>query len=343
MAKVLIAADSFKGTMTSAEVGDALRTGLSRAGVEAKVLLLADGGEGTAAALLDAIGGEWATAEVPGPLGRPVEAPWALLADGRAVVEVAAASGHGLLETEERDPWAADTRGTGDLIVAAARAGAERVLVAAGGSSTTDGGEGALRALEEAGIEVCIDVICDVRTPWERAAEVFGPQKGADEEMVRRLAERLDALAGSAPRDPRGEPMTGCAGGLSGGLWAHRGARLVPGASYLLEVVGLESLLASHAVVLTGEGCLDRSTLEGKLVAEVASRCSVSRSSCHAVVGRCDLPAVETRRLGLSSVAEASSPDEICSVATALAQSGLLCGAMGRPQAQGETDSAEDP
>jgi len=323
MAKALIAVDSFKGTMTSAEVGAAMTAGLESEGVSAKALATADGGEGTAAALLGAIGGEWVHEEVSDPLGRPLRAPWAMLSDGRAVVEVAAASGLSLIDEGELEAWSASTRGTGELIAAASRAGAACVLVAAGGSATTDGGEGALRALDEAGVEVEIDVICDVRTPWERAARLFGPQKGADSDTIRRLAARLDALAASAPRDPRGEPMSGCAGGLSGGLWAHREARLVPGASFVLDAAGFASLLSSDTVVLTGEGCLDRGTLEGKVVAEVASRCASRGVACHAVVGRCELPAAETRRLGLASVVEAGTPAEVCSVATALAAGGF--------------------
>ena len=149
------------------------------------------------------------------------------------MVETAQASGLGLVDEGERDAWAATTRGTGELIVAAVEAGAEKVIVTVGGSATTDGGAGALEALDEAGVSrPAMDVLCDVREPFEDAPRIFAPQKGADPAMVKRL-ERAPGRAGRAlrarPRDPRGEPMTGAAGGLSGGLWAALGARLVPG------------------------------------------------------------------------------------------------------------------
>src|SRR4051794_7627944 len=227
---VLVAPDSFKGTIPAAKVAGAIGRGLERAGLMPPDLCpVADGGEGTLDALLTRLGGELVAAEASDPLGRPVRAGFALLEDGgTALVEMAAASGLGLVAEAERDAWAASTRGTGELIAAAVAAGAGVVLVAVGGSGTTDGGAGALKAIEEAGGlgGARIVVLCDVRTPFEAAPRVFGPQKGADEEMIRRLEERLDALAETFPRDPRGVPMTGCAGGLSGGLWAACGAVL---------------------------------------------------------------------------------------------------------------------
>ena len=190
---MLVCPDSFKGTMSAAEgVAAAIAAGVRDAGSEAVELPIADGGEGTMGALLGALGGEARTATVSDPLGRPVDAHWAMLADGRAVVETAQASGLGLVAEPERDAWAASTYGTGELIRAAAAAGASRVLLAVGGSATTDGGDGALAALDAAGTEVEIDVLCDVSTPWEQAANVYGPQKGADPETVARLEQRLD-------------------------------------------------------------------------------------------------------------------------------------------------------
>src|SRR5262249_24402486 len=155
---------------------------------------------------------EYVAAEVTDPLGRPVRAGYALLEDGgTGLVEMAAASGLGLVDEGARDAWAASTYGTGELIAAAVEAGAQVILVAVGGSATTDGGTGAVAAIEDAGglRGAKIVVLCDVRTPFEDAAKVFGPQKGADADMVKRLTERLHEQAAAFPRDPRGVPMTG--------------------------------------------------------------------------------------------------------------------------------------
>jgi glycerate kinase len=308
---VLVAPDSFKGTMDAVEVAAAIARGLRAAGREAIELPVADGGEGTMDVLLTVLGGRRRTESVQDPLGREIEAAWALLDDGRAVVEMAQASGLRLVKEGERDAWAASTYGTGELIVAAAEAGAERVIVSVGGSATTDGGAGAEEALDDAGVSPALEVLCDVRTPWERAPSVFGPQKGADAAMVKRLEKRLDELATRAPRDPRGEPMTGAAGGLSGGLYAFRNARLVPGAAYVLDAIGFDERMREAAYVVTGEGCLDDQTLQGKIVGEVATRCRQSGVTCHAVVGKDDLEPFKARILDLASVREAGSPEEL--------------------------------
>src|SRR4051794_20035799 len=184
-------------------VAAAIARGLRAGGRDAVELPVGDGGEGTLDALAASLGAELLTATVSDPLGRPVEARFAI-ASGRGIVEMAEASGLRRVAEDERDARAASTRGTGELIVAACEAGAAEVLVCVGSSATTDGGAGALEALDEAGVSPRLVVVCDVRTPWEDAARVFGPQKGADARMVGRLAKRLDALAGRAPRDPRG-------------------------------------------------------------------------------------------------------------------------------------------
>jgi glycerate kinase len=318
----LVAPDSFKGTFGAAEVAAAIANGLRAGGCEAVELPVADGGEGTLEALVDGLGGEYRTATVSDPLGRPVEARFGLLGDGRAVVEMAQASGHGLVAEHERDAWAASTRGTGELIAAAAAVGAPTVLVTVGGSATTDGGAGALEALTEAGADPELVVLCDVQTPWEDAPRVFGPQKGADEATVRRLEQRLSELAANAPRDPRGVPMTGCAGGLSGGLWAYRGATLVPGAASVLDTLGFEARLAEAAFVVTGEGALDEQTLAGKAVGEVAARCRRANVTCHAAVGRNRLDPAQSRALGLADVREATTLDQLREVGVALAAGG---------------------
>jgi glycerate kinase len=219
------------------------------------------------------------------------------------VVEAAEASGLSLLADSELDPWNASSRGTGELIAAT---GAREVLVAVGGTATMDGGAGAVAALREAGVHPRLTVICDVRTAWEDAPRVFGPQKGADAKTVTRLERRFASLASGAPKDPRGEPMTGCAGGLSGALWSWMDARLVPGAAFVLDEVGFDAHMRASRFVVTGEGRLDEQTLAGKLVGEVATRCRQAGVACHAVVGENALDPFRVRVLDISSVREAT-------------------------------------
>ena len=317
----LVAPDSFKGTFSAPDVAAAIASGLRDAGRAAEELPVADGGEGTMDVLLAALGGERRTVEASDPLGRPVDATFALIEDGRvAIVETAQASGLGLVEEDERDAWSASTRGTGELIAAAVEAGAERVIVTVGGSATTDGGAGALEALSDAGVKVDLDVLCDVRTPFEQAARVYAPQKGADARVVKRLEGRLDTLASTFRRDPRGVPKTGAAGGLSGGLWARHGARLHHGASYVLDAIGFDERMRAAAFVVTGEGRLDAQTLEGKVVGEVATRCRQNGVTCHAIVGSIGLDPFEQRILDLASVTEATTLDALRAAGHALVE-----------------------
>ena len=298
--------------MDAPEVAAAIAAGLRAAGREAVELPVADGGEGTIDALLSSLEGEEGSARVSDPLGRPVEAAFALIDGGRTgIVEMARASGLGLVAQDERDAWAASTRGTGELIAAAVQAGAERVIVTVGGSATTDGGAGALEALEEAGVEVEMDVLCDVRTPFEDAGRVYGPQKGASAAMVRKLSERLDRLARGYRRDPRGEPMTGAAGGLAGGLWAQHRARLQDGPAFVLGALGFEERMRGAAFVVTGEGRIDEQTLQGKLVGEVATRCRQAGVPCHGVVGKIELDPFSQRILDFASLSEATTLAEL--------------------------------
>ena len=244
---------------------------------------------------------------------------------------MAQASGLSLVAEQDRDAWAASTRGTGELIAAAVEAGASPVIVTVGGSATTDGGAGAIEALREAGLvpsggsprprpagRIEMHVVCDVRVPFEDAPRVYGPQKGADSAMVGRLERRLDELAASFPRDPRGVPMTGAAGGLSGGLWAALGAKLVPGAAYVLDAIGFDDLMRGSAFVVTGEGSLDEQTLQGKIVGEVATRCRQGGVTCHALVGRNQLDPFGERIIDLASVTEATTLDELRRAGAAL-------------------------
>jgi glycerate 2-kinase len=321
--RVLVAPDSFKGTFRAPEVAAAIGRGLERAGLEPPDLCpVADGGEGTAEVLLLALGGRTQGTTATDPLGRPVAAGFVLVEGGdTAIVEVAEASGLGRVAEHERDAEAATSRGTGELVVAAVEAGAGVVLVAAGGSATTDGGAGAVAAIEEAGglDGARLVVLCDVRTPFERAPAVFGPQKGADAAAVARLEERLAGQARRWPRDPRGIPMTGAAGGLAGGLWAACDAVLEPGAPFVLGALGFDARLRAARAVVVGEGRLDEQTLQGKIVGEVATRARQTGVPCHAIVGSRGLDAFGARMLDLQRIAEATTLDEIEAAAAELA------------------------
>jgi len=281
--RALLAPDAFKGTATAPALALAMAAGARRAGWDGDVCPLSDGGEGFADVLAagpartgGSPAGAWYATTVTGPLGEPVEARW-WMADGVAVVESAAASGLPLAGgAEGNDPLRADTRGTGELLIAAAKAGARRVLVGVGGSASTDGGRGALDAIEElgglGGIEVV--VACDVDTRFLQAAEQFGPQKGATPAQAMELRARLATLAVDY-RDRYGVavadiPGSGAAGGLAGGL-ATLGAQLVPGFGVVAGAVGLADRMAGVDVVVTGEGCLDASSWSGKVVGGVVA------------------------------------------------------------------------
>ena len=316
---VLVAPDSFKGTLSAAAVAEAIGRGLQDAGRPVDLCPVADGGEGTLEALLPAIEGELRTATVSDPLGRPIDAAFAL-GHGVAVVEMAAASGLGLVDPGERDPVAATTYGTGELIMAAVQAGADVVHLGVGGSATTDGGAGALEAIRDAGGlgGARILVLTDVRTPFEHAARVFGPQKGADPDAVARLTRRLNSQARRFRRDPRGVPMTGAAGGLSGGLWAELSAELLPGAQFVLDAVDFDRRMRAARAVVTGEGKLDQQSLAGKLVSEISTRARQAGVPCHAIVGTRELDSFGVRMLDLQAVLEASTPRQISAAARRL-------------------------
>jgi glycerate 2-kinase len=323
--RVLVAPDSFKGTFRAAEVVALLAGPLEERRVEVDACPLSDGGEGSLEVLLDAFGGERVSVAAHDALGRPLEAPIGLAPGGRvAIVETAAAIGLARIAPAERDVEAATSAGAGELLAAAARR-AQWVLVGIGGSATNDGGAGALEAIAAAGGVggarlVCL---CDVRTSWELSSETYGPQKGADPAAVGRLAGWLDRLAGELPRDPRGRPMTGGAGGLSGGLWAALGARLVPGARFVCGLVDLDARAGHAHAVITGEGRLDATTLEGKVVSEVAARCRRLGVPVHAVVGKDSSDARVRTALALSSILEAGDAEAIADAAAELARAGI--------------------
>jgi glycerate kinase len=309
---LLVAPDAFKGTFSATEVASAIGHGLEAVGRSVEPCPVADGGEGTLDVLAAALEAELHTVGVGGPLGRPVEARFGISGD-TAIVEAALANGLHLVPPGELDPLAATTYGVGELVMAAVSAGARTVLLGVGGSATTDGGAGAIRAIRAGGGlgGARLTVLCDVRTPFEEAARVFGPQKGADSEQVRRLTARLHALARRLERDPRGVPMTGAAGGLAGGLWAAFGAELRAGAATVLETLGFDQRMRAARAVITGEGRLDRQSLAGKAVAEVATRARQAGVPCHAVVGSSALDRFQTRILDLQAVLEARTLEEL--------------------------------
>lgn len=290
---VVIAPDKFRGTATAREICQAVEAVADEAGWHCRSIPLADGGEGT----LDALGGANRTTTVTGPLGDPVDARWRL--SGRtAVIEMAQASGLALVGGPGgNDPLSASTYGTGELITAAVEAGARRVVVGLGGSATTDGGLGALRAMvplaRMRGID--LEVACDVRTRFLDAAEVFAPQKGATRRQVELLRRRLERLA-EVYRDEHGVDVTeldgsGAAGGLAGGL-AAIGARLVEGFELIAEEVGLADAVEHARLVVTGEGHLDAESFDGKVVGGVAALCAASGVPALAVVGAAE-PGIE--------------------------------------------------
>lgn len=269
--RVVAAPDKFRGTASAAAVAVAVGRAARAAGWTCDEVPMADGGEGT----LDALGGPNRTTLVTDPLGDPVEAAWRLHR-GTAVVESALASGIALLGgPEENDPISASTYGTGELIAQAMELGARRVIVAVGGSATTDGGLGALRALHPVqrlrGID--IQVATDVRTRFVDAAEHFAPQKGATPAQVELLRRRLTRLAQVYEEDHgidvREIEGGGAAGGLAGGL-AAVGAEIVPGFDLVADELDLDAVIDGADLVVTGEGFLDVQSFEGKVVGGVA-------------------------------------------------------------------------
>jgi len=268
-APVLCCPDKFRGSLTANEAAEALADGVEREGRDAVRLPLADGGEGTLDVLCPAAA-DRRRLRVTGPLGEPVDAEWGLRGD-TAVIEMARASGLALVG-DGNDPLRATTFGTGELLRAALDAGVRRAVVAVGGSATVDGGLGALEALDFDLRGADVVVACDVTTPFVEAARVFGPQKGADAAAVAELERRLERLA-DRYRDARGVdvrnlPGAGAAGGLAGGLAAY-GARLVPGAALVADVVGLRDAVRDASLVLTGEGRVDATSFAGKVVGHV--------------------------------------------------------------------------
>lgn len=281
--RVLVAPDSFKGGATAHAVADAMAEGVLSALPDARIdrCPLADGGEGTLEVLVDALGGRRHRVTVTGADGAPVEAEWAMLDDGRAVVEMASAAG--LARSGPGRPGSRTTRGVGELISRALDAGASRVLVGLGGSATVDAGLGAARALglpvdPDLGhgedltglrsigrLRLPLDLLCDVRTTLMRAPALFGPQKGATPEQVALLERGVAHLIALAEPDC---PRAGAAGGLAYGLMLC-GGTLHDGIDLVLEAVGFSARAARADWILVGEGRLDAQTAEGKVITGV--------------------------------------------------------------------------
>ena len=268
---MLAAVDKFRGTATAAQVATAIGHACWQLGHDCVERPLADGGEGT----LEALGGANRTTLVTGPLGKPVQAPWRLHR-GTAVIEMACASGLLLAGgKQENDPIAATTTGTGELIDAALDLGAKRIIVCLGGSATTDGGLGAIKAIQTParlkGVEFV--VACDVTTQFTDAAKVFAPQKGASPAQVQFLTTRLEKLVQDYQTnygvDVSKISGAGAAGGLAGGL-AALGAQLVPGFDLVAEEVELDVLIADIDMIITGEGFMDSESFAGKVVGSMA-------------------------------------------------------------------------
>ena len=308
--RVVVAPDSFKGSVSALGVAEAMERGVRAVFPEAEVVKvpIADGGEGTVEALVAATGGRFEERTVRGPLGEPVRARWGVLGSGQAVIEVAAASGLPLVPKDRRDPRVTTTYGTGELVRAALELGLRKLVVGIGGSATNDGGTGLARALgvrflDAAGsdlpeggaalarlarIELSgldprlasaeVMVACDVDNPLtgpRGASAVYGPQKGATPEVVRELDAALSHYAvvarAATGRDVANLPGAGAAGGLGAGLLFFTPARLRPGVGLVLEATDFDARVRGADLVITGEGRTDFQTAMGKAPVGVAA------------------------------------------------------------------------
>ena len=326
--KTVVASDSFKGCLSSAQVADAVEKGIHEIYHDCEVvkLAVADGGEGTIEALLTTMGGRNVKVKVQDPLGRPIEAEYAILKDGTAVVEMSKASGLTLLHLSERNPLHTSTYGTGQLIADALHKGCRKFLIGIGGSATNDAGTGMLEALGYRfldaegnvlkGVGLSLEAImaidtsaaipelksaefivaCDVDSPFhgpKGAAHVYAPQKGASPEMVDFLDNGLkhfaDIIKGTTGKDISDMPGAGAAGGLGGAFKAFLNAELRKGADMVLDAIGFDQMVEDADLVITGEGKIDSQTLNGKLPSAVAQRASARNIPVMAICGRTEV------------------------------------------------------
>ena len=308
--KIVIAPDSYKGSIYASDAARAMEVGVRRVLPDAEVVLVpvADGGDGTLETLVETSGGRIIASDVTGPLGEPVSAQWGAMGDGvTAVAEMARTSGLALVRLEDLDPLNATTYGLGEVILEALDAGFRRFILGIGGSATNDAGAGmaqalGVRLLDAGGAELPpggaalarlasvdasgldpraadadFDVACDVNNPLtgpEGASAVYGPQKGATPAMVEQLDSALANFAEVVKRDlgadVDGVPGSGAAGGLGGGIMAFLGGRLRPGVDIVLDTVDLASRLDGADLIITGEGCMDFQTVYNKAPIGVA-------------------------------------------------------------------------
>lgn len=329
---IIIAPDSFKGTMSATEVCDIIKAEFLRVkpDLDIRCMPIADGGEGTVDALLT-VGGERVSVTLNDPYFNKIDSFYGILPDGTAVIEMAAASGLPLVG-ENKNPLLTTTYGTGELIRAAIDRGCRSILLGIGGSATNDGGMGCaaalgVRFLDSVGNEVSLNgaglsdvcqidfttrdsrlreteikVLCDVTSPLfgvDGAAYVFSPQKGADESAVKILDDGLRNLAEVTEKtigtDNSSLEGAGAAGGLGFGLVSFLGAKLVKGAPTVLRSMGLDTLAKSAELIITGEGCFDRQSLLGKAPSSVAELSGYT--PVIAVAGRCKIDLPENSRI----------------------------------------------
>lgn len=339
MAKIVIAPDSFKGTLSALEVCKIIKTAFSKVIPNAEILTvpIADGGEGTLDSFETSAGGERRTVKVASPLFRSINADYLVLGNNTAIIETAQASGLSLVKGEE-NPMNTTTYGTGELVLHALNSGCKNILIGLGGSATNDGGIGCLSALgikflDKDGKEIpltggglakldkidvsdlsdkipnaSITLLCDVDNPFcgeNGASYVFAPQKGATPEQVKLLDENLRHLANIVKRDfdfsLADLPSAGAAGGLGGGLMAFTHAECCSGADKILETVNFKDMIKNADLIITGEGCLDSQTARGKVISKVLAH--AAGIPCIAIVGI----QTETTSLPLNAVYETNS------------------------------------
>jgi glycerate kinase len=322
--KILIAPDSFKGSNSSVAVANRIEAGAKRVFPSAEIVKIpiADGGEGTVEALVLGAGGEFHQAIVTGPMGKPVTATYGILSNGTGVIEMAAASGLPLVPENERNPLNATTFGVGELMLEVLDRGCASIVIGLGGSATNDGGVGMAQALgvsfkDKSGRELelgasriaqlatvdasgmsakisgaSIVIASDVNSPLcgpKGASHVFGPQKGADVDMVKELDSALAHLADTVKAqlgiDIANTPGAGAAGGLGYGLMAFCGAKMKPGIETVMDSVGMDERLEGCDIVITGEGKIDGQSVFGKVPVGVAQRAKKYGVPVLAIVG----------------------------------------------------------